>query len=152
MTAFEVLEHTFDPSAFVAACARLVRPGGVLLLTTLTIDGFDLQTLWSRSRQISPPQHLNFLSVEGIGRVLTRAGLEVHDLSTPGRLDVDIVRNAATDQPGLEIGRFASTLLRASEPTREAFQNFLRANGLSSHLRCIARKPLAEAPRRDAPG
>ncbi len=31
----EVIEHVADPSAFVADCARLVRPGGLMFLATL---------------------------------------------------------------------------------------------------------------------
>lgn len=34
-TVFEVVEHAPEPSAFVAACARLVRPGGLFLISTL---------------------------------------------------------------------------------------------------------------------
>jgi 2-polyprenyl-6-hydroxyphenyl methylase/3-demethylubiquinone-9 3-methyltransferase len=35
VTALEVVEHTTDPAAFVEACARTVKPGGLLLLSTL---------------------------------------------------------------------------------------------------------------------
>ena len=139
-SAFEVLEHTFDPTAFLAACSRVLRPGGTLLFTTLTISGFDLQSLWQHSRQMSPPQHLNFLSVDGISRLVARVGLSVLELTTPGQLDVDIVRNAVTDQPDLDVGRFARAVATSDDETRREFQQFLQAHRLSSHVRCLARR------------
>jgi len=35
VTCLEVVEHVADPAAFVAACARLVAPGGLLVLSTI---------------------------------------------------------------------------------------------------------------------
>ncbi|MDX2264932.1 MAG: bifunctional 2-polyprenyl-6-hydroxyphenol methylase/3-demethylubiquinol 3-O-methyltransferase UbiG [Hyphomicrobiales bacterium] len=35
LVAMEVIEHTPNPAAFVVDCARLLRPGGVLLLSTI---------------------------------------------------------------------------------------------------------------------
>jgi SAM-dependent methyltransferase len=140
-TAFEVLEHVFDPLDFLSACSRVLKPGGVLLFTTLTISGFDLQVLWEQSRSITPPQHLNFTSVDGMERLIDRAGLEVISVTTPGRLDVDIVRNRLTADPSLPVPRFAAAVARASEPTRAAFQLFLSEHRLSSHIQCLARRP-----------
>ena len=149
VTAFEVLEHAFDPAAFLSGCAHLLRPGGTLIFTTLAISGFDLQVLWEHSRQISPPQHLNFPSVAGIEHVIRRLGLEVVRITTPGRLDVDIVRNAVHDRADLPVSRFVRNLVDAPEPTREAFQTFLQQHRLSSHLHCVVRstRNLMEAVR-----
>lgn len=140
-TSFEVLEHVFAPAEFVAACARTLRPGGVLLLTTLTIGGFDLQVLGSDSRAISPPEHINFPSLGGIERLLARAGLQIVDLSTPGQLDVDIVRNVAASKPDVPLPPFVRTLVQSDDRTRVDFQAFLREHRLSSHVRCVARRP-----------
>jgi 2-polyprenyl-6-hydroxyphenyl methylase/3-demethylubiquinone-9 3-methyltransferase len=35
VTCLEVVEHVPDPAAFIALCARLVRPGGLLVLSTI---------------------------------------------------------------------------------------------------------------------
>ncbi len=55
VTCFEVLEHVYDPMGFVRVLKGLARPGGYVFVSTLGIDGFDLQVLWEKSSQISPP-------------------------------------------------------------------------------------------------
>jgi len=140
VSAFEVLEHVFDPCAFLDACRRLLKPGGLALVTTLTISGFDLLVLGSASRSITPPQHLNFPSVDGIQRLAVRAGFEVVDVATPGELDVDIVRNTLEAHPETNVPAFARTLTMADEATRQSFQTFLVEQRLSSHVRCVFRR------------
>ncbi|MBI5329712.1 MAG: class I SAM-dependent methyltransferase [Betaproteobacteria bacterium] len=130
---FEVLEHVYDPASFVQTLARLVRPGGTVFVSTLCIDGFDLQTLWDQSNQISPPHHINFLSVAGFQRLFERAGLVDVSVTTPGKLDVDIVRNANRQHPELLSGqRFLQHLIQ-DDRLAAAFQGFLAENRLSSH-------------------
>jgi SAM-dependent methyltransferase len=141
MTAFEVVEHLLAPDVFLRAMHRVLKPGGVILFTTLTISGFDLQTLWQNSKTIYPPQHLNFMSVSGLQRILERTGFEQIEIETPGELDVDIVRNMALADSSIELPRFVRSLINSDERTRQDFQNFLKANRMSSHVRCVARKP-----------
>jgi SAM-dependent methyltransferase len=140
-TCFEVFEHVHDPLAFVQSLGEVVCPGGIVLFTTLTISGFDLQELWHQSKSIVPPNHINLLSTAGLATLVRRSGLELLDLSTPGQLDVDIVANMMRDVPTTTISRFAQRIVEASEGTRRAFQHFLQEHHLSSHVRVIARRP-----------
>lgn len=136
---FEVLEHVDDPLVFVRGLKRMVRPGGYLFISTLCIDGFDLQMLWDKSTQISPPHHINFLSVAGFEKLFDRAGLTDVRISTPGKLDVDIVRNAAKqDGSLLQKHRFLRALLN-NDKASQAFQTFLVENQLSSHAWVIGK-------------
>lgn len=141
IAAFEVIEHVFDPAAFLAGCRRLLRPGGIAIVTTLTISGFDLVVLGPHSRSITPPQHLNFPSVDAVPLLAARAGLEVLDVSTPGQLDVDIVRNVIGERPEAVSDSFARQIAAADESTRQHFQQFLQQHRMSSHLRCVLRRP-----------
>ncbi len=142
VTCFEVLEHVHEPLDFMEDLSGLAKPGGYVFISTLGIDGFDLQVLWEKSSQISPPHHINFLSVDGFVKLFHRAGLEEVSISTPGQLDVDIVRNACKKDPGLLKGqRFLSKLLEDNKSSN-AFQQFLVEQHMSSHVWVIGRKPI----------
>lgn len=143
ISAFEVLEHVYDPIAFLTSCRRLLRPGGYALVTTLTISGFDLQILGSRSRSISPPQHLNFPAVSALAATAAHAGFDMVDVGTPGILDLDIVRNVIQADPTVDLPAFVRTLASADDATRQSFQTFLVAQRMSSHVRCLLRRPPA---------
>lgn len=137
---FEVFEHLFDTDDFVRSMKKLLKPGGILIFTTLTISGFDLLVLGDKSKSISPPHHINFLSVEGIRLLLNRCGLEEVLIETPGKLDVDIVKNMYEEIPDLVLPDFVEYLLKNRDVTvHEQFQHFLQKNNLSSHIRVIAR-------------
>lgn len=142
---FEVLEHVYSPLEFVHSMARLLKPGGRVLVSSLGVDGFDIQVLWNRSRSVAPPHHLNFPSVEGFTRLFERAGLVDVTVLTPGRLDVDIVRNAVAADPSIVGGnRFLRLLLeKRSGDVHDAFQQFLAAHALSSHVWVLASQPEA---------
>ena len=111
-------------------------------LISIPSKWFDLQVLWEKSVQIFPPHHLNFMSIEGFKRLFKRAGFEEIDISTPGQLDVDIVRNAF-EQSGWEgenkQQRFIKALIK--ETVSEDFQAFLRRNLMSSHAWVFGIKP-----------
>jgi len=138
---FEVLEHLFDPERFIESMKRLLKPGGLIIFTTLTISGFDLLVLWNHSKSISPPHHINFLSVEGLRILIDRCGLEEVEISTPGQIDVDILCNTMREMPDLKVPRFIDYIVKnRGTETFNQLQAFLQANNLSSHARVIARK------------
>lgn len=139
-SAFEVLEHVFDPLIFLTSARRVIKSGGTLLFTTLTVSGFDIQVLWEHSKSVYPPHHINLISVKGMQRLIERSGLKLIELSTPGQLDVDIVRNMLNEHRNLTLPRFISSLFKTSgEETLQEFQRFLSQNRLSSHLRVVAK-------------
>lgn len=142
VTALEVIEHVHNPMTFCRSLSNLLAPGGRLLLTGLTVDGFDIQTLWNNSNSISPPHHINFLSIKGLEILLANVGLKDIHVFTPGKLDVDIVRNMVGSQPELlQDQRFIRTLLEKDSRVLENFQTFLKENQLSSHCWVWAKKP-----------
>lgn len=141
VTAFEVLEREFNPGEFLQDIHALLSPGGLFFLTTRSISGFDLQVLWEKAKNILPPSHMNLFSVEAIKQVLVKQGFEILELSTPGQLDVEIVRNALQEEPDVPLPRFVSYLLRQRDAdAHQSLQEFLQRYRLSSHVRVVCRK------------
>ncbi len=141
LVSFEVIEHLFDPSAFVQTVSRLLRPGGLLVLTCPNGDGFDTAVLGARSVAVDS-EHVNLFNPASLSGLLERSGYEILEVQTPGRLDAELVRDAVLEGNfALGVDGFLHRVL-IDEWTRlgEPFQAFLAANGLSGHLRVMARK------------
>jgi 2-polyprenyl-3-methyl-5-hydroxy-6-metoxy-1,4-benzoquinol methylase len=135
-TSFELLEHLHDPACFIEHCDRLLGQGSLLIMTTLNWQGFDLQVLREKSNSIFPPAHINFFTPSSLTTLLERHGFEICKLSTPGKLDVDIV----TKQLDFIKDPFIRTIVSSDETVKKQFQIFLQKSNLSSHMMVVARK------------
>ncbi len=148
VVAFEVIEHLFDPLAFLWMVAAKLEPGGVLYMTCPNWLGFELQELGALSTTIDH-EHLNYFHPSSMRALLDKAGFDVLELSTPGALDAGAVRGAV-----LAGDHFVS---KSSGRTRGAssllqrvlvddwvelggkFQAFLADCGMSSHMSVVAK-------------
>lgn len=141
VASFETIEHVFDPEAFLACCHAMLAPGGLLLLTCPNVKGFDV-TILEHESDTFDAEHLNYFHPESLSHLLRRSGFRVLELSTPGKLDAELVRNKVL------AGRFnldgrpflKSILIDNWECAGGAFQEFLSAHGLSSHMMVAACK------------
>ena len=141
LVSFEVIEHLFDPAAYLRSAARLLRDGGLLLLTCPNGEGFDTAALGALSGQVDS-EHVNLFNPDSLVRLLKRSGFEVIESETPGRLDAELVREAAIEgKIDLSADPFLKrVLLDEWERLGGPFQKFLAGNGLSGHLRILSRK------------
>jgi SAM-dependent methyltransferase len=72
VTAIEVLEHTIDPVGELRKIRRLLRPGGLLFLTTGNAAPFaDRLTSWS---YVIPEIHVSFFEPDTLVRAMRMAG------------------------------------------------------------------------------
>jgi 2-polyprenyl-6-hydroxyphenyl methylase / 3-demethylubiquinone-9 3-methyltransferase len=82
VVSLEVVEHVPDPGAFLAACAALVRPGGLLLLSTLnrTLKAYLLAIVGGeyvlRWLPVGTHRWERFITPDELARYLRAAGLE----------------------------------------------------------------------------
>jgi len=142
ITNFELVEHLFSPRDFLVGCARALPRGGLLILTTPNIRGFDLAVLGKLSDNVMGPNHINYFHPESLALLMRRAGLEVIEVSTPGKLDAELVRKKilagkldVSNQPFLR-----QVLIEEWEQAGAGFQRFLAEHNLSSHLWVVARR------------
>ncbi|WP_374603747.1 bifunctional 2-polyprenyl-6-hydroxyphenol methylase/3-demethylubiquinol 3-O-methyltransferase UbiG [Arenimonas sp.] len=87
ITCMEMLEHVPDPGSVLRACAKLLRPGGVLLLSTLnrTPAAFALAIVGAEyvARLLPRGTHdyKQFIKPSELGAWLRAAGLSLQDVS-----------------------------------------------------------------------
>jgi SAM-dependent methyltransferase len=148
VVSFEVIEHLFRPRDLIETCSRFLTPGGLLVLTCPNGRGFDVELMGPVSSAVDV-EHLNLFNPDSIAHLLGRCGFEVLEVTTPGRLDAELVRKQVL------AGRFElaghpflrRVLVDEWDRLGGPFQNFLAEHGLSSHMWAVGRRPAALTPR-----
>lgn len=80
LTMFDVIEHVRDPAGDIAAAHRLLKPGGIFILSTPNIDGLYPRASEPLARplghwpHIEPPWHLYQFSVKTLTAMLEQRG------------------------------------------------------------------------------
>jgi 2-polyprenyl-3-methyl-5-hydroxy-6-metoxy-1,4-benzoquinol methylase len=141
LVAFEVIEHLFAPLAFLQNARALVRPGGLLILSCPNGEGFDIAMLGAGSQAVDA-EHVNLFNPDSLSHLLARCGFCPLEVSTPGRLDAELVRDAVLAGK-LSVGSDAflkRVLIDDWERLGWPFQQFLAAHGLSSHMWLVSRR------------
>ncbi len=76
VTAFDVIEHVPDPAALVALIRKVLKPGGLLVLTTPDTGHWLRYAMGGSWPMLQPSQHLVLFSRRAMDRLLGAAGLE----------------------------------------------------------------------------
>ena len=137
----ESLDRVDEPVALMTNVVQRLVPGGLVFVTALVASGFDIATLGLRNLYVYPPDRTNCFSLRDLTSLLTQSGLTLLEVSTPGVLDVDIVRAHVARDPSIRLSGFERRILEADAQTQAAFQRFLQQQQLSSFTRIVGRKP-----------
>jgi len=137
---FELLEHLHNPRYFLKEVRKRLKKGGCLLITAPNGQGFDIQILWEKSKNIFPPHHLNLFNPHSLKILLEANGFRIIESATPGQIDLDIVEGMYR-QDGAEISRLWKLILdKATIRQKTHLQKWISASGFSSHMRIVAQK------------
>jgi SAM-dependent methyltransferase len=79
VVAWDVVEHLVDPAKMLKHLSRLVRPGGLIALSTPDIKAPTAKALGRRWAFMTPPEHVGFFSAASLAHLLRKSGF------TPGR-------------------------------------------------------------------
>jgi len=141
LSTFELVEKAFDPGKLFSSAYNACKTGGLYIITTTTSSGFEYQVLRQYCPNIIAPDRLNILSLEALTDRIKQAGFEIIEVSTPGRLDVEMVKRTYERNPDIPLDPFWKYVFQSrSEDALHSFQEYLQQFQLSSHIRIAARK------------
>ena len=133
---FELFEHLHDPNLFLQNLKSLMGKDDYFIFSTLSSTGVDIRTLWADSKSVSPPHHLNFFNPFSIKLLLKQVGMQCVEVTTPGRLDIDIMAN---NQYSINDRFWSSFIKHATDDQKTTLQKALADTGWSSHMMTVAK-------------
>lgn len=69
----ELIEHVEDPHAYIAQAKKMLKPGGVLIVTTPNRSWFSKSDIWNTDL---PPVHITWFSEHGMRNLFSQHELE----------------------------------------------------------------------------
>ncbi len=141
LSSFEVIEHLFSPKSFLDKIHKNMSSRSLLFITCPNLHGFDNMVLGKASSTFDH-EHLNYFTPQSIQILLNKSKFKILHLSTPGKLDVDLVAKYAKNNKNFLSKRsfFNQILFSKDKKLKEKFQSFLFDNCLSGHMLVIAKK------------
>ena len=92
VTATEVIEHVDNPGEVLREIARILRPNGLLWLTTPHANGLSAKAMGAKWSVVCPPEHLHLFSVQGLRDLLNEAGFKNCRFETTGVNPTELVQ------------------------------------------------------------
>lgn len=115
----DVAEHLADPAATLRLCSRVLKPGGVIILTTGNFASPLARLAGKHWRLMTPPQHLWYFTPESLRRMSAGNGMHVADCRHPWKIvPVSLILFQMARMIGLatSTGRSSKTLSNVGIP------------------------------------
>jgi 2-polyprenyl-3-methyl-5-hydroxy-6-metoxy-1,4-benzoquinol methylase len=83
---WDVIEHIWDPEPVCRDLAKLIKPGGVFVLSTPDIGAITARLMRTRWAFMTPPEHLSFFSTSSLAFLLEhKLGLKTLSSQASGK-------------------------------------------------------------------
>lgn len=133
VTMWDTLEHAVAPGDLLAGVARLLAPGGTLVVLSPHCAGISARVLRGRWWAFGPNDHLVMFSGDALADALRRAGV-VPDVVTTRQLSPPYPPEEADPRrPAMRLWRLVAE--------RDAVQAWLARRGLGDWILAVARVP-----------
>ena len=141
VTAFDIVEHTFDPASFLDDIGRVLAPGGLLVLSTPDTGHWLRPLMRSRWPMLQPDQHTFLFSRSAMRTLLVSRGYEPLVIKTERKvLTIDYLFGQLR-QTNPTLAQYldrAKRLLPSGGPDRDLAVN------IGEMLVCARKRPAAE--------
>ncbi|HRH40439.1 MAG TPA: class I SAM-dependent methyltransferase [Pyrinomonadaceae bacterium] len=136
VTMVELIEHVPNPDFFLETASKLLRPNGLLFMTTPNTQSLNRRWLGAEWSVISPPEHITIWSPGGMRKALKRNGFITQKIRTEGFNPIEILNSFRTKTNETEVpvhrneAGFALNEAFTSSPWRRAVKSTIN-QGLS---------------------
>ncbi|MDB6174721.1 MAG: putative SAM-dependent methyltransferase [Chthoniobacteraceae bacterium] len=77
-----VIEHVYDPAGFLEECARILKPGGRLVVITPNAESLGHHFYQADWRGLEPPRHLQIFNLQNLTALCRKSNLAVVKMRT----------------------------------------------------------------------
>jgi 2-polyprenyl-3-methyl-5-hydroxy-6-metoxy-1,4-benzoquinol methylase len=85
ITMWDVIEHVKDPDKYIDIISNIIRPGGLMILSTGNIESIMFKVQKKKWHLLIPPKHLFYFSPKTISMLLNKYGFRVLNIENEGQ-------------------------------------------------------------------